>query len=338
MSMDKASTKPMPPCFLTVRFPSVFLGDGPRERLHDAPPAYEKQGHVFYQTELEFVAEKLLEMFRQNNPVPAAVGEPAYGPKVVFEVVNGADVELTRRVRYMGEVQQLEEIRCIGHPDPEAWALFGLPHDRLTVLLVRHYEQARQWEPLVVAALREGNPRDWGQNPDPVARRGKAFGSSPGGRGRAGQRKVRHSHESAPEKSSSAGAYPPGILECVRQWAAKQADEIKAKADGAELPALYLAAAYTEQAFELAQRAAQWTRDMERPAVAEFVNTFAELHECRNRARELLEGQDKGKVWEYWPAAPGTVYCWKADNSALAPKQAYAGWHESPQGSRRLGA
>ena len=114
------------------------------------------------------------------------------------------------------------------------------------------------------------------------------------------------------------------MLGRVRRLAAVRADDIKGNAEAAEFPVLCLAAAYTEQAFNLAVGAAQWTRNKNPPTVADFVNLFAELHECRSRARELLEGQDKGRVWEHWPAAPGTVYCWKADNSALAVAYAFA--------------
>jgi HEPN domain-containing protein len=115
----------------------------------------------------------------------------------------------------------------------------------------------------------------------------------------------------------------------ARQWAAEQADKIKTEAEGAEFPVLYLAAAYTEQAFHLAVRAAQWTRGGEPPIVADFVNLFAALHEYRNRARDFLEGQDTGGVWEHWTATPGTVYCWKSNNSALAVAYDFARMIES---------
>lgn len=173
-----------------------------------------------------------------------------------------------------------------------------------------------------------------------------SFGSSPGGPGNAGQSKAQPARESAPEKSSRAGAqssilphengdetsgkvrtdgaHPPLILGRVRKWAATLTDEIRAKAEGATCPVLYLAASYTVRAFELAQKAAQWTRGGDPPDVSAFVRTFAELHECRSRAKVLLEGQEEGAVWEHWPAAPGTVYCWKADNSALAVAYAFA--------------
>jgi hypothetical protein len=125
-------------------------------------------------------------------------------------------------------------------------------------------------------------------------------------------------------KGRTGVAQVAGTLGRARQWAAEQADKIKTEAEGAEFPVLCLAAAYTEQAFHLAVRAAQWTRGGEPPIVADFVNLFAALHEYRNRARELLEGQDEGKVWAHWPAAPGTMYCWTADNSALAVAYAFA--------------
>ena len=89
-------------------------------------------------------------------------------------------------------------------------------------------------------------------------------------------------------KVSTRVAHLAGTLGRVRQLAAVQADKIKAKAEAAGFPALYLAAAYTEQAFGLAVRAAQWTRGSEPPTVADFVNCFAELFECRNRDRKSV--------------------------------------------------
>lgn len=227
-----------------------------------------------------------------------------------------------------------------------ARAMEKIEEDSSGVLTIVHY------------AGGAGGPKavrpDWRQIKIPLQRlairlrlpaQADAFGSSPGGPGIAGQGKAHVSCESASEKSSSASAQsaispdetraevPAQVrtdgaqvrtLGRVRQWATETADEIKANAEGADFPALCLAAAYTAQAFECAQQAAHWTRGTKPPDVAEFLNTFAELRECQSRARELLEGQDKGKVWVHWPAAPGTVYCWKADNSALAVAYAFA--------------
>jgi hypothetical protein len=162
----------MPPHFLTVRFPLVFLGDDCLDRLQDPPPVHEKEGHVFYQTDLRIVADKLLELFRHGNqdaaawnplaPVSEFVekgrhGEPAdLFPTPVFDVVNGANLDLTRRVRFRRDVQQLQEIAPNSFLGPEGWALLGFPNDRRTVLLVQHYEQARQLEPLVRDELNNG--------------------------------------------------------------------------------------------------------------------------------------------------------------------------------------
>lgn len=176
------------------------------------------------------------------------------------------------------------------------------------------------------------------------------FGSFPGGGGKAGQREALLSSEIGLEKSRYAGAQPtistnengaetPATVRTdgaqvltlgqVRQWAVKLADETKAKAEGADVPSLYLAACYTTEAFRLAEHAAQWTRENKPPDLDGFVCNFAQLHEFLKRAKELLEGCDKGKVWAHWPAAPGTMYCWQASNSALAVAYDFAGMIES---------
>jgi len=155
----------MPPYFLIVRFPLVFLGDDCLERLQDPPPLHETEGHVFYQTDLQVVAEKLVELFRHGEPDPATWnptasfrevmekvqrGESAVlFPSPIFEIVDGADLELTPRVRFRQEVQQLQEIAPTSFLDPDGWALLGFPNDRRTLLLVGHHKQAQQWEPLV---------------------------------------------------------------------------------------------------------------------------------------------------------------------------------------------
>jgi hypothetical protein len=155
----------MPPYFLMVRFPLVFLDDDCLDCLQGPPPVHEKEGHVFYQTDLQVVAEKLLELFRHGKPDAPAWnplapvrelvekvrrGEQAdLFPTPIFDVVNGADLELTWRVRVRQEVQQLQEIAPSSFLDPDGWALLGFPNDRRTILLVGYHKQAQQWEPLV---------------------------------------------------------------------------------------------------------------------------------------------------------------------------------------------
>ena len=107
------------------------------------------------------------------------------------------------------------------------------------------------------------------------------------------------------ENAGTAKAGPPvnrtGLkrrLRCVQcsgacESAAVRADDIKGNAEAAEFPVLCLAVRSTEQAFNFAARCPMDARKNP-PTVADFVNLFAELHECRSRARELLEGQDKG--------------------------------------------
>lgn len=149
--------------FLAVRFPLALIGNAPPDRTAPTAPAHEQESHVFFLTDLRVLADRLGELFRQEKP-DAAWQRAAYkqaskpGPDPlsppIFEVVDGADHSPTECVRFQQEVRQLAGIAPSSYLDPDGWELLGFPNDPRTVLLVRHYEQARKWESLLREELR----------------------------------------------------------------------------------------------------------------------------------------------------------------------------------------
>lgn len=143
----------MPSYFLTVRFPLGILWkedlSSDTVSLDDYPPGtYEKQPHVFYETDSEFVAGELVKLFRHVEPPSRPGHEPLAKSPPVFEVVSAAGMDLAQRVLYRQNIEPLESMAlCDGDPGIRKDA--GLPNDRRTVLLWEYYEKAQQWEPLV---------------------------------------------------------------------------------------------------------------------------------------------------------------------------------------------
>jgi hypothetical protein len=127
--------------FLVVRFPVSLLREQCKEWSQEPRPAYETESRVFYETDLQVVAERLLDLFQHKKP------EGDLPP--IIEIIKGFDLTLPGRVFYRQEIESLEKIESVGDWDPGVWEASELPHDRRTVLLMRHRYQAQQWEPLI---------------------------------------------------------------------------------------------------------------------------------------------------------------------------------------------
>lgn len=154
----------MPSYFLTARYPVWLLGDDCFESVMKPQPSHEEQSHVFYETDLQVVSEKLLELLRGGEPdfdpftynpnrtiaellERAGSGEKvSLGTPTIFEIVNGADLDLRQRVLYRADLELVASVgSCEG--DPGILEAANLPHDRRSIFLSGDYKRARQWEP-----------------------------------------------------------------------------------------------------------------------------------------------------------------------------------------------
>ena len=157
----------MPPYFLTMRCPRAMVDRYPWNP--PPPPYHEKRADVFYQTDHLSVAEHLVKLFGSGQLEAAAwdpestLSEryviltgfrdktPVAFPWAIFEIVDGADLSLARRVLYKKAIAVLEAAGRSGMDiDPES------PDDRRRLLLSAQYERARQLEPLVHEELGAG--------------------------------------------------------------------------------------------------------------------------------------------------------------------------------------
>jgi len=135
---DGATRKDMratPPYFLIARFPlSPAFG-------------HEDQGWVFYQTDSQVVAKELVRLFTNTATPCLVVPDDNIGPPPLYEMRNGADLNLVQRVLYR---QGVENVRNdIGRGQ---WGIQlgpGVGMDRRRVFLMRCHEQAQKWEPLI---------------------------------------------------------------------------------------------------------------------------------------------------------------------------------------------
>jgi hypothetical protein len=155
----------MPACFLTVRFPWRFVNDDWDRPPKGPPPSvHEKHGHVFYQTDSQIVAERLVEVFRSGLPAAAAPNPNATWPErylilgagcekggspfAVFEIVNGADLSEVQRVQYKSAVAALAAACTSGITLDVDRA-----DDRRRALLWAQYGRAHELEPLIRGEL-----------------------------------------------------------------------------------------------------------------------------------------------------------------------------------------
>ncbi len=128
----------MPSFFLTVRFPVTPL-TGDRQESSDAPPSsHEEQADVFYQTDTQVVAEKLLELLQQEW---SSETEPPQ-----FDFVSDADMGSPQRVEFRESADNIAATRSLGF-DPGVWEYAEMPHDERTVRLVHFHYRAEQLEP-----------------------------------------------------------------------------------------------------------------------------------------------------------------------------------------------
>ena len=150
----------MPVYFLTARFPWTLVNNHGNPPSKKPPSAHEKHGHVFYQTDSQIVAERLVEIFRSRLPAAAApdpnatwpekyiiIGagcEKGGSPFAVFEIVNGADLSEVQRVQYKSAVAALEAAHALG-----STLDMDRADDRRRALLWAQYERAQQLEPLI---------------------------------------------------------------------------------------------------------------------------------------------------------------------------------------------
>jgi len=141
----------MPSYFLTVRFALSALGPEDEVSSADMPDsaseAYEKQGHVFYETDSESVAAALVELFRRTEPPRGPGRQPLAESRPVVEVVNTAGMDMADRVLLREDLALLQRIVTIGGDDSGVWANAGFPDDEQTMVLVLYNERARKWEP-----------------------------------------------------------------------------------------------------------------------------------------------------------------------------------------------
>ncbi len=130
----------MPSFFLTVRFPVTPL-TGDHHKSPDAPPSsHEEPADVFYMTDTQIVAEKLLEMFRHKQ---SSETRP-----LQFDLVSGTDIALPQRVEFRHSVRRLAFMGSFGF-DHGVCEDAGLPHDKKTDRLARLYHKASGLEPCV---------------------------------------------------------------------------------------------------------------------------------------------------------------------------------------------
>jgi len=147
----------MPSYFLTVCFPLGILWKedwfSDTVSLDDYPPGtYEKEPHVFYETDSESVAGELVKLFRHAEPPSRPGLEPLAKSPPVFEAASADGMDIAQRVVYRQNIKFLERMAlCDGDPGIREDA--GLPNDRRTVLLWEYYERAREWEPDVRGEL-----------------------------------------------------------------------------------------------------------------------------------------------------------------------------------------
>ena len=158
VSAPKIDDRAMPRYFLTVRNPLLALGDeGSVDRFDDPKATHEIDARVFYQTDSEVVAQKLVELLRHEE---SSQEEWA----ALFEVVDAANLDFAQRVFFWQAIEVLEKIEAVGDWDPGVWADNGLPHDKSTVFLMQSRYKAQQWERLVREELgveeNVGNPDD----------------------------------------------------------------------------------------------------------------------------------------------------------------------------------
>lgn len=107
-----------------------------------------------------------------------------------------------------------------------------------------------------------------------------------------------------------------------REWATEKADAIEARAAETEFPALALAVGYTSAAFEQAAQIALWAYADDALELPAFALAFAELRECRYRAKPFHEGPRRPEVWPYWADTPTPYYDhWTGENALDAAYQ-----------------
>jgi len=150
----------MPVYFLTARFPWRLVNDNWDSPPKEPPSAHEKHGHVFYQTDSQIVAERLVEVFRSGLPAAAAPNPNATWPErylilgagcekggspfAVFEIVNGADLSEVQRVQYKSAVAALAAACASG-----ITLDMDRADDRRRALLWAQYGRAHELEPLI---------------------------------------------------------------------------------------------------------------------------------------------------------------------------------------------
>jgi hypothetical protein len=156
----------MPSCFLTVRLTKT---PDPRPQPSVDPNKdplcwHEKKVHVFYETDSDAVAEKLLAMFQdeqkaqqgEKSEMARSIMGTLYPgatdwPWPIFALVNGDDLDLTQRVRYREKVAKIKELspQYSAVPDlkQSTWILPELK-------LFKFHQEAEGWEPLIREELR----------------------------------------------------------------------------------------------------------------------------------------------------------------------------------------
>jgi len=105
----------------------------------------------------------------------------------------------------------------------------------------------------------------------------------------------------------------------VRSWSA--AWRIHKDAERLPLPHFGVAYSYVIHAFDRACTIAAMSRTDSPPAPREFVLRQAELDTLCDRAAPVIE---RIELFKHWPATPGTMFSWKAGDSALAVAMQFA--------------
>ncbi len=134
--------------FLTARFAVSELGDDALGLYGTPPPTHEPDSHVFYETDSQPLAQRLLELLQHSAKVnPLAP---------VFNLVTVPDSDWKQRVLFRSHITDLDGTIRRGDWDPGVFGRGGSIAERREVLLVALRFGAYRYEPLIEAEFAEG--------------------------------------------------------------------------------------------------------------------------------------------------------------------------------------
>lgn len=142
-----------PSYFLVVSAVRALIGPVKEEGLTEPSTVPVVTDMAFYKTDVEVVARELLRLFETNGPLRVFTLEDFLGvsPPPLYQVQNGANLSVSKRVLYLDSIQNLEEDisrdqRAVLQGKTEGIA-------PLREFLMSCRKQARKWEPLVRSQL-----------------------------------------------------------------------------------------------------------------------------------------------------------------------------------------